>query len=121
MLIKLIYNSCFRTIKQTENRKSQTFSAPVGANSEVSSSDSCLQCQDDLECRDHGDLKRESPASTTESGKPYLKFSVSAILSKCQQQQQQQQQRHQKQVRSLSLFFLLLNRKALCLVVFRCL
>ena len=65
------------------------FSAPIGSNSEVSSSDSCHHCQDDLDCRDHSDVKRESPA--TETGKPYLKFSVSAILSKCQQQQQQGQ------------------------------
>jgi hypothetical protein len=67
---------------------SPTISAPVGANSEASSSDSCLACQDDLDCRDHGEVKRESTPS--DSGKPYLKFSVSAILSKCQQQQQQQ-------------------------------
>ena len=69
------------------SNSSPTISAPVGANSEASSSDSCLACQDDLDCRDHGEVKRESTPS--DSGKPYLKFSVSAILSKCQQQQQQ--------------------------------
>ena len=69
---------------------SPIISAPVGANSEVSSSDSCLGCQDDLDCRDDGDSKRGTPP--TEPGKPFLKFSVSAILSKCQQQQQQQHQ-----------------------------
>lgn len=76
------------------SNSSPIISAPVGANSEVSSSDSCLGCQDDLDCRDDPELKQESPP--TVSGKPFLKFSVSAILSKCQQQQQQHHQ-HQHQ------------------------